>query len=392
MGEGFTWETQDRERDIAAARAGWAEALRLMADPTIRLVILDELNIALRYDQLPLDEVVAALGARRSDLHVVVTGRNAKPELIEAADLVTEMTAGQAPFRRRRARAGRHRILSAARALMFQGTGSDVGKSLIVAGLCRAFAARGLKVRPFKPQNMSNNAAVTAEGGEIGRAQALQARACGVAPSVHMNPVLLKPQSDIGAQIVVQGRVLGAARARDYYDLTPRLLRAVLDSFARIRAEADLVLIEGAGSAAEVNLRERDIANMGFARVANVPVVLIGDIDRGGVIAQLVGTREVIAPEDAGMIVGFLVNKFRGDASLFDDGMRFIAERTGWRALGLIPFFLRRRTGFPPRTRWFSTARARTSARGSRSPCPCLRASPISTISIRCGSSRTCGS
>ena len=229
--------------------------------------------------------------------------------------------------------------LSPARALMFQGTGSDVGKSLIVAGLCRAFAARGLRVRPFKPQNMSNNAAVTAEGGEIGRAQALQARACGVAPSVHMNPVLLKPQSDIGAQIVVQGRVLGAAQARDYYDLTPRLLRAVLDSFARIKGEADLVLIEGAGSAAEVNLRERDIANMGFARVAETPVVLIGDIDRGGVIAQLVGTKAVIAPEDAELIVGFLVNKFRGDASLFDDGMRFIAERTGWRALGLIPFF-----------------------------------------------------
>ncbi len=222
---------------------------------------------------------------------------------------------------------------------MFQGTGSDVGKSLIVAGLCRAFAARGLRVRPFKPQNMSNNAAVTAEGGEIGRAQALQARACGVAPSVHMNPVLLKPQSDIGAQIIVHGRVLGAAQARDYYDLTPRLLRAVLDSFAAIKAEADLVLIEGAGSAAEVNLRERDIANMGFARVAETPVVLIGDIDRGGVIAQLVGARAVIAPEDAELIVGFLVNKFRGDASLFDDGMRFIAERTGWRALGLIPFF-----------------------------------------------------
>jgi adenosylcobyric acid synthase len=222
---------------------------------------------------------------------------------------------------------------------MFQGTGSDVGKSLIVAGLCRAFAARGLKVRPFKPQNMSNNAAVIAGGGEIGRAQALQARACGVAPNVHMNPVLLKPQSDVGAQVVVQGRVFGAARARDYYDLTPRLMDAVLDSFARIRGEADLVLIEGAGSAAEVNLRQRDIANMGFARVANVPVVLIGDIDRGGVIAQLVGTKAVIEPEDAEMIVGFLVNKFRGDPSLFDDGMRFIAERTGWRALGLVPFF-----------------------------------------------------
>ena len=229
--------------------------------------------------------------------------------------------------------------MSQARTLMFQGTGSDVGKSLIVAGLCRAFTARGMTVRPFKPQNMSNNAAVTAEGGEIGRAQALQARACGVAPSVHMNPVLLKPQSDIGAQIVVHGRVVGGAAARDYYDLTPRLLSATLDSFARLRGEADLVLIEGAGSAAEVNLRRRDIANMGFARVAETPVILIGDIDRGGVIAQLVGTKAVIAPEDAAMIVGFLVNKFRGDSSLFDDGMRFIAERTGWRALGLVPFF-----------------------------------------------------
>ena len=229
--------------------------------------------------------------------------------------------------------------MSQARALMFQGCGSDVGKSLIVAGLCRAFAARGMRVRPFKPQNMSNNAAVTADGGEIGRAQALQARACGVAPSVDMNPVLLKPQSDIGAQVVVQGRVVGAAAARDYYDLTPRLMRSVLDSYARLSGEADLVLIEGAGSAAEVNLRERDIANMGFARVAETPVVLIGDIDRGGVIAQLVGTKAVIAPEDADMIVGFLVNKFRGDPSLFDDGMRFIAERTGWRALGLVPFF-----------------------------------------------------
>jgi adenosylcobyric acid synthase len=222
---------------------------------------------------------------------------------------------------------------------MFQGTGSDVGKSLIVAGLCRAFAARGLKVRPFKPQNMSNNAAVTADGGEIGRAQALQARACGVAPHVDMNPVLLKPQGDVGAQIVVHGRVVGAASARDTYELTPRLLGAALDSYARLRGEADLVLIEGTGSAAEVNLRQRDIANMGFARAAGTPVALIGDIDRGGVIAQIVGTKAAIAPEDAEMIVGFLVNKFRGDASLFEAGMRFIAERTGWRTLGLIPFF-----------------------------------------------------
>ncbi|MGD1016318.1 MAG: cobyric acid synthase, partial [Roseiarcus sp.] len=173
----------------------------------------------------------------------------------------------------------------------------------------------------------------------IGRAQALQARACGVAACVDMNPVLLKPQSDVGAQIVVHGRVVGAASARDYYEMTPRLLGAALDSFARLKGEADLVLIEGAGSAAEVNLRPRDIANMGFARATQTPVVLIGDIDRGGVIAQLVGTKAVIAPEEAAMIVGFLVNKFRGDPSLFDGGMRFIAERTGWRALGLIPFF-----------------------------------------------------
>lgn len=223
------------------------------------------------------------------------------------------------------------------RALMIQGTGSDVGKSLIVAGLARAFARRGLRVRPFKPQNMSNNAAVTADGGEIGRAQALQARAAGVAPSVHMNPVLLKPQSEVGSQVVVQGRMLATVRARDYQAWKPRLMRAVLDSFARLRSEADLVLVEGAGSASEVNLRAGDIANMGFARATDTPVILVGDIDRGGVIASLVGTRAVIDPADAAMIRGFLVNRFRGDPSLFADGMRLIAERTGWEALGLVP-------------------------------------------------------
>ncbi len=226
-----------------------------------------------------------------------------------------------------------------ARALMIQGTGSDVGKSLLVAGLARAFARRGLKVRPFKPQNMSNNAAVTADGGEIGRAQALQARAARIAPSVHMNPVLLKPQSDVGAQVVVQGKVLGNAKARDYQAMKPKLLGAVLESFGLLAAEADLVLVEGAGSASEVNLRAADIANMGFARAADVPVVLLGDIDRGGVIASLVGTKTVIDPADADMIVGFIVNRFRGDPSLFDDGMMTIARHTGWRALGLVPFF-----------------------------------------------------
>jgi adenosylcobyric acid synthase len=223
------------------------------------------------------------------------------------------------------------------KALMFQGTGSDVGKSLIVAGLCCAFTRRGLNVRPFKPQNMSNNAAVTQDGGEIGRAQALQAQACGIAPTTDMNPVLLKPQSG-RAQIVVKGRVIGEADAADFQAYKPKLLASVLESYRRLSSEADLVLVEGAGSAAEVNLRANDIANMGFARTAGVPVILIGDIDRGGVIAQIVGTKEVIATEDAAMIQGFLVNKFRGDPGLFAEGMRFIESRTSWPALGLIPF------------------------------------------------------
>ena len=226
-----------------------------------------------------------------------------------------------------------------AKALMFQGTGSDVGKSLLVAGLCRAFTRRGLKVLPFKPQNMSNNAAVTADGGEIGRAQALQARACRAPTSVHMNPVLLKPQSDVGSQVVVQGKILGNAKARDYQALKPKLMSSVQESFAHLRAQADLVLVEGAGSAAEVNLRANDIANMGFARAAGVPVVLIGDIDRGGVIAQIVGTKAVLDELDAGQIKGFIVNRFRGDPTLFESGMGLIAEKSGWAALGLVPFF-----------------------------------------------------
>ncbi|MBO0751821.1 MAG: cobyric acid synthase [Bradyrhizobiaceae bacterium] len=222
---------------------------------------------------------------------------------------------------------------------MFQGTGSDVGKSLIVAGLARLFADRGLKVRPFKPQNMANNAAVTADGGEIGRAQALQARAARAMPTVHMNPVLLKPQSETGAQIVVQGRVYGNAAAAAYQKMKPALMEFVLDSFARLKEEADIVLVEGAGSASEINLRQGDIANMGFARAAGVPVVLIGDIDRGGVIASLVGTKAVIDAADAAMVTGFMVNRFRGDRALFASGMAAIERLTGWPPLGLVPFF-----------------------------------------------------
>ncbi len=222
---------------------------------------------------------------------------------------------------------------------MIMGTGSDVGKSLIVAGLCRHFANGGYRVAPFKPQNMSNNAAVTEDGGEIGRAQALQARAARCAMTVDLNPVLLKPQSDIGAQIVLQGRVIGSARAREFQDRKRALMPAVLESFGRLKAAYDLIFVEGAGSASEINLRANDIANMGFAEAAGVPVILVGDIDRGGVIASLVGTKHVVAPADAARIEGFIVNKMRGDPTLFADGMTAIAKMTGWRPLGLVPFF-----------------------------------------------------
>ena len=227
----------------------------------------------------------------------------------------------------------------AARAIMLQGTGSSVGKSLLVTGLARALVRRGIKVRPFKPQNMSNNAAVTVEGGEIGRAQALQARAAGVLPSVHMNPVLLKPQSEVGSQVVVQGQVVGTVRARDYQAMKPSLLPAVMESFSRLQAESDIVLVEGAGSASETNLRAGDIANMGFARAAGVPVVVVGDIDRGGVIASLVGTHAVLDAADRAMVAGFIVNRMRGDVALFAAGMQTIAAQTGWAPLGLVPFF-----------------------------------------------------
>ncbi len=222
---------------------------------------------------------------------------------------------------------------------MLQGTGSDVGKSLIVAGLARAYARRGFSVRPFKPQNMSNNAAVTPDGGEIGRAQALQARACGVPASVHMNPVLLKPQSDTGAQLVVHGRVEGTAGARDYQALKPGLLPRVLESFAQLGDGVDLVLVEGAGSPAEINIRDGDIANMGFALTARVPVILVADIDRGGVLASLVGTHALVEPDERALLRGYLVNKFRGDKSLFATAIDIVGKRTGLVCHGVIPWF-----------------------------------------------------
>ena len=224
-----------------------------------------------------------------------------------------------------------------ARGLMIQGTGSDVGKSLIVAALCRIAHRRGIAVAPFKPQNMSNNAAACADG-EIGRAQALQAQAAGLEPEADFNPVLLKPESDRRAQVVVQGRVADSMSAADYMARRDLRMGAVLDSFQRLVNTYELIIVEGAGSPAEVNLRAGDIANMGFARRVSLPVCLVGDIDKGGVIASLVGTQAVLDREDAALVCGFLINKFRGDPRLFHDGLAAIESRTGWRNFGVVPW------------------------------------------------------
>lgn len=225
-----------------------------------------------------------------------------------------------------------------ARRLMLQGTGSDVGKSVLVAGLCRVFRNRGLSVLPFKPQNMSNNAAATASGGEIGRAQWLQAIAAGAEPSTDMNPVLIKPESELGAQLVVNGKVQGPINSGYYRTHKAELLDTVQAGYQRLCSNADLVLVEGAGSPAEVNLRAGDIANMGFALPTQTPVVLVGDINRGGVIAAIVGTYALLPPEEQRLICGTLINQFRGDVSLFDDGLRILEKQTGWRSFGVVPF------------------------------------------------------
>lgn len=225
------------------------------------------------------------------------------------------------------------------KAFMIQGTGSNVGKSLLVAGLCRHYTNKGLSVRPFKPQNMSNNAAVTIEGGEIGRAQALQALACRTEPSNHMNPVLLKPEGDNGSQLIVHGKSRGTMKARDYYRQKSHLMADVMASYEKLQQEADLIIVEGAGSASEVNLRANDIANMGFALTANLPVYLAADIDRGGVIAALVGTAKLLPQAERALIKGFIINKFRGDPALFNPALSLIEEQTGWPSLGILPWF-----------------------------------------------------
>lgn len=225
-----------------------------------------------------------------------------------------------------------------ARRLMLQGTGSDVGKSVLVAGLCRVFRNRGRRVLPFKPQNMSNNAAATSTGGEIGRAQWLQAVAAGVEPSVDMNPVLIKPEADMGAQLVVLGKKTGAIDSGYYQTRKQDLLNTVQDSFASLCSDADLVLVEGAGSPAEVNLRAGDIANMGFALPTRTPVVLVGDINRGGVIAAIAGTHALLPAEERALVRGTIINQFRGDVSLFEGGLEILEQKTGWPSFGVVPF------------------------------------------------------
>lgn len=228
--------------------------------------------------------------------------------------------------------------MTQAHALMVQGTTSDAGKSTLVAGLARALVRRGLRVAPFKPQNMALNSAVTTDGGEIGRAQALQAVAARVAPVTDFNPVLLKPSSDIGAQVIIHGRAVANLSARDYHQYKPTAMAAVMASWGRLTQAYDWVLVEGAGSPAEINLRDRDIANMGFAEAADVPVILVADIDRGGVFAHLVGTLELLSPSEQARVKGFVINRFRGDISLLQSGLDWLEARTGRPVFGVLPY------------------------------------------------------
>ncbi|MBF0420685.1 MAG: cobyric acid synthase [Magnetococcales bacterium] len=223
-------------------------------------------------------------------------------------------------------------------AIMIQGTTSDAGKSILAAALCRWFKRRGVSVAPFKPQNMALNSAVTPEGGEIGRAQALQALAAGVPPHTDMNPVLLKPNSETGAQVIIHGKAVTTLSARDYHHFKPTAMLSVLESFQRLRQTHRMIVVEGAGSPAEINLRENDIANMGFAEAVDCPVILVADIDRGGVFAHLVGTLELLSPAERDRVCGLIINKFRGDPSLLQPGLHWLEQKTGKKVWGVFPF------------------------------------------------------
>ena len=223
-------------------------------------------------------------------------------------------------------------------ALMIQGCTSDAGKSVLAAAICRILARRGLRVAPFKPQNMALNSAVTIDGGEIGRAQALQALAAGVPPHIDFNPILLKPSTDKRAQVIIHGKAMSDLNARDYHEYKPTAMKAVLESWDRLCAKYDCIVVEGAGSPAEINLRARDIANMGFAEVVDCPVIIVADIDRGGVFAHLVGTLELLSPSEQARVKGFVINRFRGDMSLLESGLTWLQERTGKPVLGVLPY------------------------------------------------------
>ena len=226
-----------------------------------------------------------------------------------------------------------------AKLLMVQGTGSSVGKSVLVAGLCRCFFRLGMAVVPFKAQNMALNSFITPEGHEMGRAQVVQAEACGLAPHVHMNPVLIKPNSDVGAQVIIDGVPVGTMSAIDYHHYKGKAWKAVLDSFTRLQENYELIIIEGAGSPAEINLRDNDIVNMGLATHIGAPVLLVGDIDKGGVFASLVGTMELLSPVERGLVKGFVINKFRGDQRLLEPGLEAISDRCGVPFVGVVPYF-----------------------------------------------------
>lgn len=227
---------------------------------------------------------------------------------------------------------------SCSQALMVQGTTSDAGKSVLVAGLCRVLARKGIEVAPFKPQNMALNSAVTVDGGEIGRAQAVQAYACGVEPTTDMNPVLLKPNTDIGAQVIIHGKVLQDMDAKAYHAFKPKVMSYVMESFNRLQAEYKTVMIEGAGSPAEINLRDHDIANMGFAEEADIPVIIVADIDRGGVFAHLYGTLALLSESEQARVAGFVINRFRGDIALLENGLEWLEEKTGKPVIGVLPY------------------------------------------------------
>lgn len=222
--------------------------------------------------------------------------------------------------------------------LMIQGTTSDAGKSTLVAGLCRVFKRRGLSVAPFKPQNMALNSAVTEDGGEIGRAQALQAQACGLAPTTDMNPILLKPSSDVGAQVIIHGKARGNMTATSYHDYKQVAMDAVLESHDRLTNQYDIVLVEGAGSPAEINLRDNDIANMGYAEAVDCPVIIVADIDKGGVFAHLVGTLDLLSESEQARVTGFVINRFRGDISLLEPGLDWLEDRTNRSVYGVLPY------------------------------------------------------